>query len=293
MKVPVTSSCEVMDTPERRVVNLADEGIPEIPTLGINKSARTNEGSFLHRHDCFEMTYCARGSVKFDCNGRAYAILPGGMFVSTPEDVHGIRNYPKGAKIYWIFLRLPKRGEGYFGLGAKESRWLTESIRSFPRKTFVVSAEIQSAYERLFRIIDTEEKGSVARRLKLRTTALQLVLSIIEAGVSPSDYDEDARFRAVIDRMRRNPQKAFSMEDLVKELGCSLNTIITRFHRLTGLPPQAFLMKCRIHRAIDLLKDSSLTITAIADELGFASSQHFATRFRQETGKTPREWRRG
>ena len=73
----------------------------------------------------------------------------------------------------------------------------------------------------------------------------------------------------------------------------SKTKIISRFHRFTGLPPQAFLMKCRIHRAIDLLKDPSRTITEVADELGFASSQHFATRFRQETGKTPREWRRG
>lgn len=52
-------------------------------------------------------------------------------------------------------------------------------------------------------------------------------------------------------------------------------------------------MKCRIRRAEDLLKDRTRSITDIAAELGFASSQHFATRFRQETGKTPRDWRRG
>ncbi len=83
------------------------------------------------------------------------------------------------------------------------------------------------------------------------------------------------------------------METLTDELKCSLNTVIARFRRFTGLPPQAFLMQCRIHKAMDLLKDRSRTITDIADELGFASSQHFATRFRQETGKTPRDWRRG
>ena len=293
MKVQVTSSSEVMDTPERRVVDLTDEGLPEIPTLGVNRSVRTNEGSVQHRHDCLELTYCVRGSVKFDCNGRAYTILPGGMFVSTPKDVHGIRNYPKGAKIYWIFLRLPKRGESFFGLDEGESRWFADSIRSFPRKTFVVSSEVQAAFERLFRVLDTEREGSVARRLKLRTAALQLVIAIVEAGVEPSDYDEDARFRAVIDRMRRIPQKEFPMEALTDELKCSLNTVISRFRRFTGLPPQAFLMKCRIHKAMDLLKDQSRTITDIAEELGFASSQHFATRFRQETGKTPRDWRRG
>ena len=40
-----------------------------------------------------------------------------------------------------------------------------------------------------------------------------------------------------------------------------------------------------------LAKDPSARITDLALSLGFASSQHFAARFRRETGKTPSEWR--
>jgi len=42
-----------------------------------------------------------------------------------------------------------------------------------------------------------------------------------------------------------------------------------------------------------LSKDPSVRIVELAIELGFASSQHFAARFRRETGKTPSEWRGG
>lgn len=292
-KIPATT-CPLVDSANRRVVDLSDAGVPEIPRLGMNQTSSTTEGSAFHRHaGCMEITYCVRGSVKFDCGGRAYSLFPGGVFASLPSDVHRLRMNPKGAKVYWIFLRLPRRCERFFGLSVRESRWIVESFKSFPRKSFVASSTVLSGYERLFKILDTEKAGTVERRLKLRTAALELVLALAEAGVASSDYDEDVKFRAVIDRMRRDPQKSFPMDELVRELNCSLNTIISRFHRFTGLPPQAFLMKCRIHRAIDLLKDPSLSITEIAGELGFASSQHFATRFRQETGKTPREWRRG
>ena len=34
-------------------------------------------------------------------------------------------------------------------------------------------------------------------------------------------------------------------------------------------------------------------VTALALDLGFSSSQHFAAAFRKHTGTTPREWRKG
>ena len=81
------------------------------------------------------------------------------------------------------------------------------------------------------------------------------------------------------------------MDELAREMRCSPNTVLARFRSFTGLPPQSFLMKCRIRRAEDLLQDPSRRVTDIAETLGFASSQHFATRFKQETGRTPRAFR--
>lgn len=293
MKIPDTTS-ELIESDNRRVVDLSADGISEIPVLGMNRSVQTTEGSIFHRHSaCMEITCCVRGSVKFDCGGRAYTLLPGMVFVSKPRDVHRLRMNPKGAKVFWMFLRWPKADESLLGLDEVEGRWLLRELATFPCRAFAAPDGVRVLFERLFAIIDLERRGSVSRRVKLRTTALQILTDLVEAGHRKSTFGIDARFRVVIDRMRRDPSQAFSKEDLIRELGCSPNTILSRFRRFTGLPPQAFLMKCRIRRAEDLLKDRTRSITDIAAELGFASSQHFATRFRQETGKTPRDWRRG
>ena len=84
---------------------------------------------------------------------------------------------------------------------------------------------------------------------------------------------------------------SYTTSALVGETHLSPNTTLSRFRQMTGLPPHAFLMKCRIHRAKELLARGEKDITAIATELRFSSSQHFATRFRQETGLTPKAWR--
>ena len=53
------------------------------------------------------------------------------------------------------------------------------------------------------------------------------------------------------------------------------------------------MMKCRIRKAQDLLREGQKSVTDIAAELGFSTSQNFAIRFRQEAGKSPTEWQRG
>ena len=289
-KIPVTT-CELVDTSYRRVIDLTKEGIAEIPVLGVNKSLRTTEGSIFHRHDCMEITYCALGNVKFDCGGRAYPIIPGSVFLSRPNDVHRLRINPKGAKVYWIFLKLPKPGERFMGLSRAETKWIVKSLKALPHKTFAAPENVGRCYERLFVVLDAEKADRTARRLKLRAATLDLVIALLEAGVTALSNDSDLRFRALVDKMRRNPTKAFSMAETAAELKCAPNTVRALFHKYIGFSPQSFMLKCRIRKAQDLLKKGR-SVMEIADALGFSSSQNFAIRFRQETGMSPTDWKK-
>ena len=289
-KFPITTS-ELVDTPYRRVVSLSKDGVPEIPVLGVNKSIRTTEGSIFHRHAYLEITYCALGNVKFDCGGRAYPIIPGSVFLSRPNDVHRLRVNPKGAKVYWIFLKIPQQGERFMGLSRVETKWIVKSFKALPHKTFAAPEKIGRCYERLFAVYDAEKSDRTARGMKLRAAALDLVIALLEAGVTALSNNSDLRFRALVDRMRRNPTKAFSMDETAAELKCAPNTVRALFHKYIGIPPQSFMLKCRIRKAQDLLKKGR-SVMEIADALGFSSSQNFAIRFRQETGMSPTDWKK-
>ena len=130
------------DSPGRRVVDLTDMGFPEIPALGLRRSARIGVGSVFHRHkDGIEVTLCVRGSVKFDCEGTVHTLLPGMMFVARPCDKHRIRSNPKGACRYTIFLRFPTDKEQMFlGLPKDEADWLLGRFSSFPHASFMGNA---------------------------------------------------------------------------------------------------------------------------------------------------------
>ncbi len=91
--------------------------------------------------------------------------------------------------------------------------------------------------------------------------------------------------------MREHPERAFPTEDIARRLNVNLLQINHLFKQATGLPPHAWLMSLRIARAKKLLDQDGASVQKIAHDLGYHSSQYFATQFKKETGHTPRDWR--
>jgi AraC-like DNA-binding protein len=98
-----------------------------------------------------------------------------------------------------------------------------------------------------------------------------------------------ARARALLDR--RYPEH-WTMTRLAREVGLSTAHLAEIFSREVGVPPFRYLVERRVERASELLRGTDLPITAIALELGFASSSHFSRVFRQLAGVPPREFRK-
>jgi len=60
----------------------------------------------------------------------------------------------------------------------------------------------------------------------------------------------------------------------------------------SGFSPISYLINIRISEAIKLLKRADISLTDIALETGFYSSQHFSTTFKKLTGYTPSAFRK-
>ena len=292
MKRIPTTFCQYMDTPDRRVVDLSPDGVPEIPVLGYNKATKVRAGAVLHRHaQVMEFTFCQRGNIKFDCNGRVYGLLPGEVFFTRAGDVHRLRLNGMGSAVQWIFFHPPKHGEGMLGLAPDEADWLIRRLKDIPLHLFDGTKAVGEAFATLFAALDQTVCGSVERRVRIRKSALDLLLAFADAGHRPPRKDSGTELRNLVDRMRRSPEADFDIDELISSTQLSPSTLVNRFKRLTGLPPHAFLLKCRIRQSQDELAHTNRPVGEIAAALGFSSAQHFATRFRSETGLTPVAWR--
>jgi len=82
-----------------------------------------------------------------------------------------------------------------------------------------------------------------------------------------------------------------SLPELAAVADLSVRHFGAAFKASTNASPHRYLIERRIHRAKELLLNSSLSIAAIAFELGFSSHSHFTFCFRRLTGTTPTRFR--
>ncbi len=284
---------EYVDTPERRVLNLESDGLSCIPALGYSHYTSSRPSVSEHLHPgCLELSLCMRGSLVFECGGHAYRLLPGNVFVTQPDEWHRLSTNPKGLVMYWLFFRLEPASQDILHLPTAESDVLRQTLRSLPHHLFKGTDRLRQAFQRLFRLYDEMPAGTL-RSLTMRGAVLDLLLALVEAAQTEPEVPEVERVARIISAMREHPQGDYPTDRLVREAALSPSQLTTRFKQLTGLPPYTFLLACRVRSAQELMRATDKSVTQIAQELGFSSSQHFAMQFKREFGLTPSAWRAG
>jgi len=85
---------------------------------------------------------------------------------------------------------------------------------------------------------------------------------------------------------------SLTISELAATVHLSAGYLSELFRAETGESPGRYRARLRIERARLLLRETETPVTTIAADLGFSSPQHFATAFRDDTGKTPSQFRK-
>lgn len=80
--------------------------------------------------------------------------------------------------------------------------------------------------------------------------------------------------------------------EVLAGLPLSYRQLARHFEKTRKISPKRYQMQARVEEARRLLRFTRRSVTEIAYELGFSSSQHFATQFRSVTGVSPLAYRR-
>lgn len=86
-------------------------------------------------------------------------------------------------------------------------------------------------------------------------------------------------------------QKTLYVEQVALRLGFSSETFRKKFARLAGTPPWRYRMTRVIEHACRLVHEGRFTNREIATQLGFNDEFHFSRRFKQITGRSPKQFR--
>jgi AraC-like DNA-binding protein len=96
-----------------------------------------------------------------------------------------------------------------------------------------------------------------------------------------------------VTRITENPAKFDSVAGIANEAGYCADHFSRIFKNVVGQSPQAFLVRCKIDRARQLLLETQLSISQIASALGYEDVFFFSRQFKRKVGCPPTAYRQG
>lgn len=120
----------------------------------------------------------------------------------------------------------------------------------------------------------------------------QAVLSVLEEEC-PQVWNQISE--KVLDKVYTYVTGCLDQEITLKKMSniacMSESNFSRRFKVSTGITPYQYVLRARLDKAKDLLKDNNLSLVHIANTTGFSSQSHFSTVFKRATNVTPLKYR--
>ncbi|MDF3011808.1 MAG: AraC family transcriptional regulator [Cellvibrio sp.] len=91
--------------------------------------------------------------------------------------------------------------------------------------------------------------------------------------------------------LQDNYQRDILFPQIANRFGMSVRTLNRRFKNALGQTPSDYLQEVRINIAKDLLKTSNLSISEIADKVGYQDTGYFTALFKKKLATTPSAYR--
>lgn len=123
-----------------------------------------------------------------------------------------------------------------------------------------------------------------------RSIAMLLLreFSTLPAARNPEPAPPLAVLR-VVELMRQRLHEPLTLEELAEVAGVSPFHFARQFKTATGHPPHDYLVRLRVDRAQELIRQNgrNWNLSAIANESGFSDQSHMARHFKRVLGVTP------
>lgn len=146
--------------------------------------------------------------------------------------------------------------------------------------------------------IGAKEEGMNVLVLALHSMHEEQIQQIVRAYLSATLAAIDVvgglpprRLQRVFSHIRENLAAELSVTELAGVVGMSQYYFSKLFKMSTGTTPHQYIMRQRVERAQEHLRESKLALAEIASKVGFETQSHFTSVFRRLAGVTPKHYR--
>ena len=156
----------------------------------------------------------------------------------------------------------------------------------------LVTDKLQTAIrEHLLGIYDARGNGFVDSVEMTGRLYQTLALFMKNSSLSRQLDTAGSYVQKAVSYISANYSYPITVEDIADYVGVSRSHLFRSFESVLQESPKEYLTHFRIRQACYLLEHSSLSITAVANSVGFDNSLYFSKTFHKAKGMAPRDYR--
>ena len=174
---------------------------------------------------------------------------------------------------------------------AADGRFSIDASRIYGR--VFESSAIRSAFRKLWALCEADGAPS---RLLARAGGCEILAELCRLGGAPFAPARGglapSAERRCLELIRARLSEDISLDELAAETQLSTFHFARMFKQSVGVPPRVYVTRLRVEKACELLEMTNLTVTQIAQDVGYSSNQVLARVFVKHRRMSPTDYRR-
>lgn len=231
--------------------------------------------------DHYLIHYIISGCGTYVCGNKEYRLSAGDCFMAYPN--REITYYADKADPWeyaWVGFKGPDAG---LILGATDFT---------PDAPYIRNETHGSQIEKLIRTIYEARGKGFTSAIQMTGRLYELLALFVDDAAAESVRSvEQLYVKHAVEYITENYSYPISIEDVAAYIGVSRSQLFRCFQSVMGTSPKEYLTEYRIKQACHLLSDTTFSMNAIANSLGFDNSLYFSKAFHKVQGMSPSEYR--
>lgn len=250
---------------------------------------KKGEKAPLHYHDTIEISIVLKGPSHYYINHQHYLVNTGDIIILNPYTLH--------------YEEETDDISHHMHLGIDNFQFLGYDKNVIPVQSPIIRPQHSNYLKQLVeRLLDEKKEARLYQETTIQlltTDFLILILREIDKQQLPihpmnqKEKDKTILANSIKHYLETHHSEDISLESLSSSMYISPTYMSKLFKQETGESPINYLIKVRMEKAKELLKQNQYSIKEIANLVGYQDAYHFSKLFKKSTGISPSEYMKG
>jgi AraC-like DNA-binding protein len=269
--------------------------LPGIEEAGITRHVQSRRLSY-HRNNGYEICFSYSGIFTWEIRDGGLLRIRGNQMSLTPPEWEHRGNLDQMNPGHLLFLVINPENMAPLFLEHNEAKYIKRCLEKqagqicrASREVIQTARSLESLWQRARK--EPIEEASISLVYQLRRGILLFIHQALESFSRASNPAIPVQLQEILKFISLHLDEKITIKELSLFSKLSQTNIFHLFKEYAGQSPNDYIQYLRCLKACDQLTGTDKSITKIAYDLGFSSSQYFSQVFKKYTGFTPLSYR--